>query len=82
MQQFFPKFARVRGALGSTLLLAASFGIVIAFAIGTYFSYHATPLLAICVNALFVTMFSVFPETPIFLLKQHRIQVFSICINV
>lgn len=67
--------SKVRGALGATLLLAANFGIVIAFAIGTYCGYHATPLFAIIVNALFVAMFFVFPETPIFLVKQNQIQV-------
>lgn len=69
------KFSRVRGALGSSLLLGANFGIVIAFAIGTYLGFLATPLFAIATNACFVAMFSVLPETPLFLVKNNQIQV-------
>lgn len=71
---------RVRGALSASLLLASNFGIVIAFAIGTYHSFHSThstALFAMTVNALFVALFLVFPETPIFLLKNNRFRVCS-----
>lgn len=69
------KFSRVRGALGSLLLLGANFGIVVAFAIGTYLGFLATPLFAIAINALFIALFSVLPETPLFLVKTDQIQV-------
>lgn len=65
----------VRGACGSFLFLAINFGIVVAFAIGAYFDYHATPLFAIAVNVLFFAVFLIFPDTPVYLIKKNRIVV-------
>lgn len=67
--------SRVRGALGSSLVVAGNFGIVVAFAIGTYINYHATPIIAIILNGLFFAIFASYPETPQFLLKQNQILV-------
>lgn len=65
----------VRGACGSIMLLAVNFGMVVAFTIGTYFSYHVPPLFAIAINVLFVALFLAFHETPLFLMKQNRMPV-------
>lgn len=74
-------FASVRGALSSTLMLTGNLGILAAFVIGTYSSYFATPMFAIVMNVLFVIMFSFFPETPLFLMKENKIRVcFVFCI--
>lgn len=76
-QMFLVEIANdnVRGACGSFLFIAVNFGIVITFTIGAYFSYNATPLFAIAINGLFFALFLIFPETPLFLMKQNRIPV-------
>lgn len=75
----FPMRFSVRGACGSFLFLAVNFGVVIAFTLGAYCNYHVTPLFAIAINVLFVALFLVFPETPLFLMKQKRISVRVSC---
>ncbi|XP_055308413.1 facilitated trehalose transporter Tret1-like [Sitodiplosis mosellana] len=64
---------RVRGVLGSTLVLSGNIGILIAFTLGNYFDFTITPKFVIASAALcFVLLFS-FPETPLFLMKQNKI---------
>lgn len=78
----FPMHFSVRGACGSFLFLAVNFGVVIAFTLGAYCNYHVTPLFAIAINVLFVALFLVFPETPLFLMKQKRISVRLLLIHL
>lgn len=68
-------FVSIRGALGSTAIVSANIGVVIAMALGTYFDYKATPICAILLTVLFGVIFFFFPETPIFLVKHNKISV-------
>ncbi|XP_055302939.1 facilitated trehalose transporter Tret1-like, partial [Sitodiplosis mosellana] len=64
---------RIRGALISSLVLSESFGIVLAFIFGHYFDFYTLPILVISLMSLFAFLLYFFPETPTFLVKQHRI---------
>lgn len=62
----------VRGSLGSILLLAYHSGILFAYVVGLYVKYNIFPLILISLPTIFFVVFSFFPETPQFLLKQNR----------
>lgn len=66
---------RVRGVLGSSVVLSANIGILIALIFGNYCDFYATPKFAITLSALFMILFSFFPESPVFLIKQNRVSV-------
>lgn len=68
-------FCRVRGFLGSTVVLSANLGILIALILGNYCDFFVPPKVVITLCLLFVILFSFFPESPLFLLKQNRISV-------
>lgn len=72
---------RVRGVLGSTLVLTANMGILLAFVLGNYCDYTMTPKVVIALTVLFVILFSFFPESPSFLMKQNQISVSATPLN-
>lgn len=67
--------ARNRGAMGSTIFVSGHVGVVLAFVFGTYFTYYSTPIFAIAVGVLFAFLLCFFPETPLFLAKQNKMEV-------
>lgn len=66
---------RVRGTLGSSLVLAACFGTVMAFIFGEYCSYDFMPILVIALTLVYLCAFYFFPETPAVLCKMNRMEV-------
>ncbi|XP_055302942.1 facilitated trehalose transporter Tret1-like [Sitodiplosis mosellana] len=64
---------RVRGTLGSTLVLIANMGILLAFVLGNFCNFYTTPKVIIALTIVFEISFCFFPESPKFLLKQNRI---------
>lgn len=70
----FPFFFSLRGTITSTLMLSANTGILVAFAI-SFLGYSASPVFAITTTIIFVILFVMFPETPLFLVKQNKISV-------
>lgn len=69
---------RVRGTLGSLLILTCNAGILFGFIIGNYFEYFAQVKILLTVPILFLLSFNLFPETPEYLLlcgdkKVHKI---------
>lgn len=61
---------RVRGTLGSLQYLSCNIGILIAFVLGHFLSYGMSPIVLLCLPILFLISFSIFPETPQFLLSR------------
>lgn len=68
-------FFRVRGTLVSTLSLTENFGILLAYIIGNYFDFYATPQFTIVLTTLFGILLCFFPESPLILVKQEKIAV-------
>lgn len=65
-------FYRVRGTLGSTIVLNCNFGILLAFVLGDYCDFYTTPKFVIVLTCVFTILFYFFPESPSFLMKQCR----------
>lgn len=66
---------RVRGTLGSSLVLTANFGGLLGFIFGDYCNYDTTPLIVIAMTLVFLGGFFFFPETPTVLIKMNRMKV-------
>lgn len=64
----------VRGSLGSFFILSCNFGMLLMYVAGNVFDYFLTPKLMIILPISFVILFSFFPETPIYLLRNNKIQ--------
>lgn len=64
--------SRVRGTLGSLLVFSCNIGILLAFVLGNYFSYIASPIVLFCIPCLFMLAFIFFPETPAYLMKSGK----------
>lgn len=65
----------IRGILLMTVQFAGSIGILLAFTLGSYTDFHVTPIYAIITSILFGILFSFFPETPLFLVRQNKYSV-------
>lgn len=70
-------FNRVRGFLGSTFILSANFGILLAFVIGNYCDFYMSPKVAIVLMIVYIVLFYFFPESPTYLVKQGNLTVSS-----
>lgn len=66
---------RVRGSLGSLLVLSSNVGILMAFILGNYLSYAAQAIIMATVPIFFFLAFSFFPESPQFLMKIGKEEV-------
>ncbi|KAG4077354.1 hypothetical protein HA402_009755 [Bradysia odoriphaga] len=64
---------RVRGILGSSVPFGGALGILIAFILGDYTDFIVTPICGLVMSVIFFGLFSFFPETPIFLMRQNKI---------
>lgn len=64
---------RVRGTIGSMVVLICNLGILLVYIFGAYCSYKTSPIFVIASTATFVVAFSFFPETPMFLIKQNKL---------
>lgn len=66
---------RIRGTLGSCLVLSANTGILLIFLLGHYASYEFAPKVLIVIELIFLCVFPFFPESPQYLLKMNRAEV-------
>lgn len=57
-------------------MLTANAGFLLAFVAGNYLAYHTIPYIGILVSVGYLASFVYFPETPIFLLRRKKEQVF------
>ena len=51
------------------MVFSCNIGMLIAFIFGNYLSYMLSPCIYLGTSALFLGTFTMFPETPIFLMK-------------
>lgn len=66
----------IRGRFGSYFALTMNFGILLSFIIGSYLPYEDVPYVLMVFPILY--FFGVFylPDTPMFLLKKGKIEVY------
>jgi len=63
---------RIRGQLGVFVALSINLGILLGFIVGNYLSFFTIPKFAMCFPIIFFCTFTVFPESPIFLMNKNR----------
>lgn len=66
---------KIRGFLGSTVMLSWNIGLLVAFIVGDYIYCMLTPFLYVAFNVLFYVMFVRLPDSPVYLAKKGRILV-------
>lgn len=62
----------IRGCLTSSMVLAANFGFLLSFILGTYVSIFAISIFIIVLAVLFELSLLLLPESPTFLIKQRN----------
>lgn len=65
-------FGRIRGSLGSLMMMSANFGILLAFLAGDYLPFAWVPRLFICLPIIFLLSVLYFPETPFYFMRTNR----------
>lgn len=65
----------------TSLVLSESFGVVLAFTFGHFFNFYMVPIFVISIMTLFTVLITFFPETPTFLVKQHKYHVCYLIFN-
>lgn len=66
---------KVRGTLGSTMVLSANFGMLVAFVLGNFFSFVMVPALLMLFPIIFFIGFCFLPETPQYLILKNKTEV-------
>lgn len=66
---------RIRGRLGSLLMLCVSIGILFGFTFGTYLAYFLVPKIFAPLPILFFAAFFFFPETPQYFISRKNFEV-------
>lgn len=69
--------ARVRGTLGSLLTLTYTCGITACYIVGGFLGYRAAAVMMLGSAVLSTVLFAIAPETPAWLVKKGKIQVYS-----
>ncbi|XP_055586556.1 facilitated trehalose transporter Tret1-2 homolog [Uranotaenia lowii] len=62
---------RIRGLLGSTLVLSSNLGILIMYIVGAVFDYGTVPYVLLPVPLIFLVCFWCMPESPFYLMKKN-----------
>lgn len=65
----------IRGVLVTTFALGEFIGYLMAFILQNYFGFYAIPKFIVSVLVIFACLFVFFPESPLFLVKQNKIDV-------
>lgn len=65
----------IRGAFLSAVYTTENLGFLIAYTFGNYFDYYAMPLFAIVLTSVYTILILFLPETPIFLMRQNKVDV-------
>lgn len=66
---------RIRGRLGSLLMLSVCSGILCGFIAGTYFGYYLVPKIFLPLPIVFFGLFIFFPETPQYFITRKHFEV-------
>lgn len=72
---------RIRGFLTSTHVLTENIGILLGYVIGGFFDYYAIPLVSIIIAIASGILIYFLPETPLFNVKQNKIEVRSFSLS-
>lgn len=65
----------VRGTLCSSMILAENAGLLIAYVLGQYTDYYTTPHFMIGLTVTCGLLLTIFPESPIYLMKRGKARV-------
>lgn len=65
----------MRGSLGAMVVLGCNAGVLIAFVVASFTGYYNQIRILIAIPIIFLLIFTYFPETPEYLLKQNQILV-------
>lgn len=68
-------FHRIRGRLGSLLMLSVTIGILFGFVAGTYLTYFLVPKIFLPLPIIFFVAFFFFPETPQYFIARKNFEV-------
>lgn len=71
----FLSYYRIRGTLGSILLVCTNVGILLSFIAGTFIDYSLFPYVMIAFPLIFLISFYFLPETPQYLLEHDKAKV-------
>ncbi|XP_055585148.1 facilitated trehalose transporter Tret1-2 homolog [Uranotaenia lowii] len=63
---------RIRGFLGSTLVLTNNLGILVMYVLGDLLAYEMVPYVVLPLPLIFMLWFSFIPETPFYLMKTNN----------
>ncbi|XP_014482808.1 PREDICTED: facilitated trehalose transporter Tret1-2 homolog [Dinoponera quadriceps] len=64
----------IRGLLGSLLMFAINFGILLGYVLGGMFSLSVFAIINLAGPVLFLVTFAFMPESPVYLVRQNRIR--------
>ena len=59
--------------MGSFFILSANLGALLIYAAGDVLDYYSTPKIMLLFSVGFIILFSFFPETPVYLLRNGKI---------
>lgn len=68
-------YYRIRGRLGSLLMLSVTIGILFGFISGTYLTYYLVPKIFLPLPLVFFALFIFFPETPQYFIQRKSFEV-------
>lgn len=66
---------KIRGTLGSTLILSCNFGLLLSYILGNYLSYFVIPMICMAFPVIFLIGFYFMPDTPVFLAGNNQFEV-------
>jgi MFS transporter, SP family, solute carrier family 2 (facilitated glucose transporter), member 6 len=66
----------IRGTLGSLVVLSQNMGNLVVYMMGEYLSYHAILWILLAVPLIHLLVFTTMPETPSYMLKCGKEEVF------
>lgn len=75
---FILSVRRIRGQLNTILVVATSGGTFVGFVAGQFMDYADAPRIFLIFPVLFIVLCSFMPETPYYLMKTNRIEVYII----
>ncbi|XP_055304889.1 facilitated trehalose transporter Tret1-like isoform X2 [Sitodiplosis mosellana] len=72
---------RIRGRLGSLLMLSVTIGILFGFIAGTYLTYYLVPKIFLPLPIVFFVLFIFFPETPQYFIQRKSFEKAKFSLN-
>lgn len=67
-----PIFSRIRGRLGSLMVLSVNIGMIMAYVSGAYVNYHWNCIILLIVPICFFISVTIIHESPIYLMENGK----------